>query len=531
MLLAGLLSSTSSMGQAPTKQWDKTYGGNREDRPYVLRVTADGGSIIGGSSDSTPSGDKTENSINSDVWVLKLDAAGNKIWDRTVGTSSPDNFQTLCQASDGGYVLAANSNGNALGDKTQPSKGGLDMWIIKLDANGTKLWDKVYGGTSHDVVTKMVPTPDGGFLLCGYSESGISGDKTEATKGGMDFWVVRIDANGTKLWDKTYGGSGYEELRGAALTSDGGFVVCGGSVSGISGDKSQGTRGGVDFWVLKLDAAGTKQWDRTIGTGGDEQALDIKQTADGGYVMLGNTGAGISGDKTQPSKGAYDAWVVKIDASGNLLWDRSLGGLEEDGASSLLVASDGGILVYANSNSSTSGDKTQDSKGSYDLWLVKLASGGATQWDLTLGGSARDFATTGEGMQVTPDGGLLLTGQSYSPVSGDKTHPNRGDSDYWIMKLGSAITGTRPALADQKVGVYPNPAKNYILLHLADHTPRTGLRLALLDAQGRTVYRQPVATTTSTQVPIAVGQHPPGVYLLRLEGPDGYVATQRVVLE
>jgi hypothetical protein len=326
--------------------------------------------------------------------VVKLDAAGNKEWDRTFGGSESDNLSSLQQTSDGGYILGGYSNSPFSGDKTEASRGGFDYWVVKLDAAGNKEWDRTFGGSESDNLSSLQQTSDGGYILGGSSFSGINGEKTEANKGGCvevincpsDYWVVKLNAAGNKEWDKTFGGSDSDELYSLQQTSDGGYILGGSSASPISGDKTEaprgtgwhGSPGWYDYWVVKLDAAGNKEWDRTfggeLGQEPPEALSSLQQTNDGGYILGGTSDSPISGDKTEASRGLTDYWVVKLNAAGNKEWDRTFGGSESDNLSSLQQTSDGGYILGGTSASPISGEKTEASKGGSDYWVVKLGN-------------------------------------------------------------------------------------------------------------------------------------------------------------
>ena len=373
--------------QALAVQWNKSIGGSSEDVLFSLLLTADGGYILGGYSWSNISGDKTESSKGSnDYWVVKLDFAGNKIWDKTIGGNGNDALMSLQPTADGGYILSGSSSSNISGDKTENSKGFTDFWLVKLDAAGNKVWDKTIGGSSDDILNSAFPTSDGGYILGGYSNSNISGDKTENSRGFYDYWVVKLDAAGNKVWDKTIGASMFDLLYSVRPTADGAYILGGWTPSNISGDKTENSEGGFDYWIVKLDAAGNKIWDKTIGGSGDDYLYSLEATADGEYILGGYSGSNISGDKTEDSKGAGDYWVVKLDAAGNKIWDKTIGGSDDDFLWSLYLTGDGGYILHGGSSSNISGDKTENSKGLYDYWMVKLDADGNKAWDKTIGG-------------------------------------------------------------------------------------------------------------------------------------------------
>ncbi|MFC5269130.1 gliding motility-associated C-terminal domain-containing protein [Adhaeribacter terreus] len=424
-------------GQTPPAiQWDKTFGGSDYDGLYSLQQTSDGGYILGGTSSSNISGDKSQVSRgNTDYWVVKLDSSGNKMWDKTFGGSNKDELFPLHQTSDGGYILGGYSDSGIYGDKSQANRGFEDYWIVKLDANGNKIWDKTFGGSERDILSSLQQTSDGGYILGGYSYSSIGSDKSQANIGSIyscDYWIIKLDANGNKIWDRTFGGSYSDRLHSLQQTSDGGYILGGYSDSGSSGDKSQANRGREDFWVVRLDANGNKIWDKTFGGSERDEILSLQQTFDGGYILGGYSKSGISGDKGQASRGSDDYWIVKLDVNGNKLWDKTFGGNDSDVLFSLKQTSDGGYILGGYSSSAISGDKSQSSQGNVDYWVVKLDASGSKQWDKTIGGSNLNFFYS---LQQASDGGFILGGRSDSGVSRDKSQPSKGGLDIWVVKL------------------------------------------------------------------------------------------------
>ncbi|MBU1821505.1 MAG: PKD domain-containing protein, partial [Bacteroidetes bacterium] len=436
--LLGLL-ALSPLHAQPSIQWDKTLGGNDSDVLRSLLQTADGGYLLGGNSVSGISGEKSEASRGIvDYWLVRLDKNGNKLWDKSLGGSGSDVALSLAQTVDGGYVLGGVSNSVKSGEKSEDSRGGIDYWVVKLDANGNKLWDKTIGGSGNEILWSLVQTSDGGYVLGGGSESGKSGEKSEDSRGGQDYWVVKLDAEGNVLWDRTLGGSLFDDLKSIQQTTDGGYMLGGTSISGISGEKSEASRGSADYWVVKLDANGNKLWDKTLGGNSGEGFTSLRQTTDGGYVLGGTSPSNISGDKSEVSRNSYDYWVVKLDGEGNKLWDKTLGGGGDDYLRSIQQTTDGGYVLGGESQHSIGWDKSEASRGNSDYWVVKLDANGTKQWDKTLGGNNEDFLYS---LQQTTDGGYVLGGYSNSAISGDKSEASQGSYDYWVVKLGCSIPG------------------------------------------------------------------------------------------
>ncbi|TGE24803.1 T9SS type A sorting domain-containing protein [Hymenobacter aquaticus] len=528
LVLLGIIGGQQAAAQAPAKQWDKRYGGSAYDGLYALHQTTDGGYLLAGSSESPISGVKSQ--AKRGYWVVRTDANGNKLWDKTFGGTSVATLCSVRPTADGGYLLGGTSRAGLEEDKTQPNRGGDDYWVVKIDANGTKLWDKTFGGTDTDVLQDLQPTADGGAVLGGYSSSGVTGDKSQPNYGaGSDFWVIRLDANGNKLWDKTLGTTEPEPQKVAlCLTPDGGILLGTSSAAGINGDKTQSRKGGSDYWLIRLDANGTKLWDRTIGGTGEDYLYALAPTNEGGFILGGHSSSRAGADKTQPSRGDADYWLVKVDALGQFQWDSSLGGPNSDFLFSVQQTTDGGYFAAGHSYSGQGGDKSQALRGINDYWVAKLNPEGAKQWEASYGGSDYDFLSQA---RQTADGGYLLGGQSHSSQGGDVTQATYGAADFWVVKIGGTATATTAPKTAGLLHAYPNPAGRQVRLPLPADAPRAGLRLRLLDAQGRTVATQPVTATAAAEVPVTLGQPAAGLYLLRLEGPNGYLATQPLLVE
>ncbi|HNL06588.1 MAG TPA: hypothetical protein PKH93_03370, partial [Chitinophagales bacterium] len=305
---------------------------------------------------------------------------------------------------------------------------------MKLSVTGSIEWQNTIGGNNDDYLQSIQQTTDGGYILGGSSYSGISGDKTESNQGMYDYWIVKLFATGVIQWQNTIGGNDYDQLQSLQQTTNGGYVVGGSSYSGISGDKTSDNKGGLDFWVVGLNANGAIQWQKNIGGSEDDNLATIKQTVDGGYILGGTSKSGISNQKTENSQGLNDYWIIKISSIGEIQWQNTIGGSGEDFLIDIHQTIDGTYMVGGYSSSGTSGDKTAPNMGSEDYWILKLSSLGIIQWQNTIGGNHSDKLSH---IQQTTDGGYIMGGDSNSPISGNKTEGNQGGSDYWVMKFTS----------------------------------------------------------------------------------------------
>ncbi|MEM9832046.1 MAG: hypothetical protein AAF944_15540 [Bacteroidota bacterium] len=427
--LFALLFFTASTLSAQTILWDKTYGGTDFDFGNSIVTTPDGGYLLGGYSSS---------SVSENIWLVKVDAQGNKQWDKPYSGNGGAALRAILPTSDGNYLLSGYGSGIGF-DKSEASRGGSDYWLIKVNAQGNKLWDKTLGGPGDDLYSIVVETSDGGFLVGGSSwgfDLGIGGEQTEFNHGyGSDIWVVKIDANGNKLWDNIYGGGeGGDFLSKIVKTQDGNYLLAGNSKSPAGFEKSEGSRGGQDYWLVKIDPDGNQLWDKTIGGNKSDLLGDAIPTADGGFLLGGYSSSDAGFDKSENSRGG-DYWLVKTDAQGNVQWDKIYGGEGNEMFSDLLVTPDQHLILTGSSRSEVGYEKSEASRGGLDYWILKTDLLGNVIWDKTIGGSEYDDA---QDAVLNSQGDLMILGQSRSPSGFDKTDFNRGGPDYWLVKLNTS---------------------------------------------------------------------------------------------
>ncbi|MFN0274394.1 MAG: T9SS type A sorting domain-containing protein, partial [Chitinophagales bacterium] len=354
------------------------------------------------------------------------------IWQDVIQGNGYDEIFAMDSISSGGYFLAGYSTSTTGYDKTDPTNG---FWAVRLDEARNIVWDNAFGGgtgTSRCVAIKTLPGAQ--CLVAGYSNSGITADKSEAL-GGNDYWVVAVDSIGSFLWENVIGGSSEDILTDMKLTPDGGFITVGYSNSGISGDKTSASKGGYDYWVVKCNPTGGIEWQKTIGTSSDDYCRSVTLTTDGGYILAGYTPGGINGDKTQTSYGGNDYWMVKIDSDGEIIWDKGFGGTSSDLARAIVTLSDGNHVIAGYSISNANVIKSENSKGYNDYWVIKINSEGGLLWENTVGGNSDDIATC----VTESLNSITVGGYSTSKLSSDKSEATYNfRADYWLVNLDTA---------------------------------------------------------------------------------------------
>ena len=256
-------------------------------------------------------------------------------WQKSIGGSTVEEAKSIEQTTDGGYIVAGYTTSNN-GDVTG-NHGNSDYWVVKLSATGTIQWQKTLGGTADDYAQSIQQATDGGYIIAGYTNSN-NGNVT-GNHGNYDYWVVKLSAVGTIEWQKTLGGTQNEYAYSIQQTRDGGYIVAGYAAS-IDGDVT-GVQGGFDYWVVKLNSTGTIEWQKTAGGSSADIAFSIRETSDGGYIIVGVT-LSNDGDVSGYHGGfGYDSWIVKLSGTGNIQWAKTLGGTNDDIIWSIKQTADG----------------------------------------------------------------------------------------------------------------------------------------------------------------------------------------------
>lgn len=360
-----------------SQYWAKSFGGPDQDHAFSIQQTTDEGYIVAGYTGSFGSG-------GFDIWILKLNTYGNIIWEKTYGGLYNDYGRAIQQTADGGYIVAGYT-ATSLGEN-------FDVLVLKLDGNGDLSWHKIYGDSGSDIPRSIQQTLDGGYILAAYSDS--FGDNT------TDLWILKLDQNGNVTWEKSYGASPNNIVRSIQQTSDEGYIV--------AGRTQLSSENNFDAWVLKLDSTGDVSWQKTYGGSDFDGATSIQQTSDDGYIMAVYTSSfGVR---------ASDMWILKLDSTGDISWQKTFGGDGDDYPVSIQQTSDEGFII--------GGWTTSLDSESRDCWLLKLDNTGTLAWHKRFG---RDTLDEAHFAHQTTDGGYIITGDTISVGT--------GSIDYWVLKI------------------------------------------------------------------------------------------------
>lgn len=346
----------------------------------------------------------------------------------TYGGTKNESANSVVSTTDGGYVVLGYTQ-SMDGDVIDKQNESFDYWVTKFNTDGLLQWSKTYGGTNDDRGSDIIHTSDGGFAILGYTQS-VDEDITQ-NAGFQDYWIAKLNPQGEIEWQNSYGYAGADNGTSLIQTSDSGYLLVG--VLDVTASNGEGNssrisqrHAGGDYWAVKIDTSGNIQWSRYFGGSFSDTAYDVIETDVGDYIIVGSSDSDdvdISGNK-----GTYDYWVVKINNSGMLVWEKSFGGDQIDEAKGIVDTNDGSFLIVGTTRSED--QDISDALGAADLWIIKISPSGELLSEKTFGGSSFD-----SGLQITKskNGGFIACGSSRSS-NGDIT-TNYGQNDAWIFKV------------------------------------------------------------------------------------------------
>jgi hypothetical protein len=357
--------------------WARSYGGTLEDALGGAALAADGGLLAVGRSRSFGAG-------SEDAWVLRLDPSGNPLWQRAFGGTGDEQFQSVSALSNGDFAVFG---------RNRPAGPGQDWdWALtRLAPTGGLVWQRTFGGSSEEIAGSVAVVPTGEIVIFGGTDS--------FALGGFDVWILRTNAGGDPVWQKSFGESQDEVARRAALTAAGGFV--------FGGDTRSSDQGGEDVFVFKSNNVGP-EWRRVYGGPGDDGLRGLVEAADGDLLVVGYTSSVPGGER--------DGWVARLDSEGDLIWQRSYGSADGEEAFLDLVALASGHFVLV-------GEREAGPDGDRDVWMLEIDGLGEVVWQRRHGGTGDE---SGRRILAIPSGGFY--------VAADTSSFGAGERDLWILR-------------------------------------------------------------------------------------------------
>lgn len=510
-------------------EFQHCFGGSEGEVGIDIKLLPDSSFIILSLTNSTD-GDISFLHGGYDFWMVKTDWYGNLMWEKTFGGSDTDSPYQIEIAPDGGFYLLGGTQSND-GD-VSGNHGSLDYWVIKTDDSGNLIWQKCLGSSVLDWASQMSIDDSGNIYVIGQSH-GVDGNISNP-RGFIDYWIVKLNSEGSLIWDKSLGGSNADLGISILCTDDGGYIVGGQSTSEDGDVICENTSlMQADMWIVKLDSLNTIQWQACYGGSESETANDIIRTQDGGYIIAGTTKSndgevtgfhGVSGE-------SFDIWVLKIDSLGNIQWEQCFGGTRDEGNPEITISEDGGFIIngYTFSNDGdVSGNHSNEV--SPDIWLFKLSSEGNLLWQQCFGSSQAEASA---GISQISSLEFMIAGgtcKADGSVECDLFHPGSpSDSDLWLFKIVDTVTvNTNEFVIDRfTISMYPNPSRDAMYYHI--YPPQDNLTLRLYDIYGQKMDELSFSKNDS-QVKVEVVDYHPGVYIAVLFSDNSIIDRRQFIV-
>lgn len=453
--------------------WQGCYGGTEPDKAFGI-VSSGNNYFVTGHTSSTD-GDISFSHGSYEGWLIKVDSTGQLLWEKCYGGTNGDGLYGIHNI-DNEFLYLVGAAGSSDGDiSNDPYPESTDLWVIKADTSGNIIWDKIVGGNMiENYKSSIISENDDVIIIC--TTASDDGDISQSY-GFYDIWVVNINSNGDINWDFTIGGSEGDYAGDIIQTSDGGYVVVGTSNS-EDGNVNCVTEFYHEGIVMKLDSQRNIEWVQCYGGSWDESIFAVTE-AQNGYVFsaysYSNDGdvSGHHGIAGPPSDGGTpDIWVVKIDFEGNIIWQNSIGGSENEVSWYITQTEDEGFIVIGKTKSHDGDVVGNHSVGvNEDIWMVKLNLLGEIEWQRCIGGAGDEEVE--RGILKKGDYHYVIAGET-GVMDGDVLCDPWGHDmwpDYWVFEIKDTLSdnGIEHFTTDG-IKVYPNPAQNYLIFEFkANH--------------------------------------------------------------
>ena len=455
--------------------FEKTYGGPGTESARRVEITPEGGYIMVG---HTTSHDTTD----ADIYIVKTDMFGDTLWAKSMGDSLVDYGYSIYKTNDGNYIIAASTKSFGAGES--------DFYLVKINGNGGVLWAKTYGNSGIDIAREAIPTTDGGYIVVGYTNGPL-----------FDIYLIKTNGSGDTTWTKTYGGTSYDAGTSVKQTTDGGYIILGETFSFGAGSS--------DYYLIKTDTIGNITWTKTFGGAGVDEGSYVQLTADGGYIVIG--------DSESYGLGDADIYVVKTNATGDSLWSKTYGGPLKEVGKTIEPTSGGGYIIAGVNRSIGIGWLP-------DIWVININSTGDTIWTKTYGGAGHEH---GYDAKQTPDGGYIVVGHgNIVPGKMEDIYLLKLDSLGNIDPADTTFTSTAEYLSEN-ILVYPNPGNGIFKVEFYNDNSFPA-EIKLLNAVGQIVYKENIVKTGNYSRTINISEFSKGVYFLGITF-NNHLVTRKIL--
>ncbi|GAA4149495.1 hypothetical protein GCM10022217_01440 [Chryseobacterium ginsenosidimutans] len=488
--------------------WQRDIKSPTQDFLSQVTTTIDQQYLISGSSiQSNKVSQETKQTNGYDFHLIKLNQQGEEVWEKYFSGKNHDFLSATVNTQEGGFLLAGTSYSGKGLDKKEDSRGGSDIWLIRINEFGDELWQKTIGGTSDEEARAVIQTTDLGFCVAGNIQN------SPKSYGSKDVLVVRLDKNGKELSQAILGGKGLDELEKMIPTKDGGALLGIYSRSNSSGSKKTENIGEGDYWIIKLSKDGKVEWEKNFGGKGDDHLRTLSLTSTG-YLIGGESRSERSGNKTVGIEEGADLWLISLNERGEEIWQKSYNFGNRD----LLM----GISVLHSSDDKSSkgillGGYTQ-AEGRIEnndetFWMLYLDYNGNEQWRKHVKGESRKREERLSDIKLNKDGSIILAGTSAEVL---------GKENWKIIKLGDKQIDQ--LIEKQNIKIYPNPVSDYVYVEIGFDFKEA--EIMMYDMGGRqlqSLKTKNKVTKMNTQALIQ------GAYLVTIKTNDHRTASAKLI--
>lgn len=493
--------------------WEKSLGGRNSEYLLDMISTLDNGFLLAGATQSSKSGDlHLERKSNYDAWLWKMKSNGSKEWDMRISGIGDNYLNSVNHTKkDGGFILGLTSSSGKDHFKTHTIDGKSHAWVIKLNAARGVLWQRVFGGIETEELVKIKNTNNGGHLVLINSNSIESETKQVPYYGGQDIWLILLDGEGNVQWEKSFGGEYDDVAIDIAETKEGDFVLGGYSNSSSSGNNTTVSFGNNDYWIIKLDSTGEIKWQKNYGGSGNDQLKQIVLLNDSSYQLLGSSDSTNDGNKLLALGSDIDYWFINIDDQGEIEAQWAYGYGNQNVMSNALINSKKDIFLGGTVGIGSSKEKEIKYIGTL------FDSIGQVRWERSFGQSGENVLSK---FIMSRDGAFVLAGTSDGRPNREKSQ-YKGLNDFWVIKIkpdlpteeGFYENSEEEILQEKfKIEAIPNPVTSFTNIIIpVDYS--SGV-LKLFDASGRLLHQHSIRYQIE---PLDMGGYPYGAYIVNIK--------------